>query len=102
MPPREIYAQARSAIDRALSINPNLAEAHHLLGALEWNYSFDFAAAMAQFKRARELDPNRGPEDPEAYFALRNGQSDQAIGIFQLMVDRDPLNATILDEVAPI
>ena len=99
MPPREIYAQARSAIDRALSINPNLAEAHHLLGALEWNYSFDFAAAMAQFKRARELDPNVDPAG-EAFLALLNGQGDQAIGIFQLNVKRDPLNAVILEDLA--
>jgi TolB-like protein/Flp pilus assembly protein TadD len=100
MRPSETYAEARRAIDRALAINPNLAEAHGVLGALNWNYNFDIAAAMTQFKRARELDPNMGPRQAEAYLALLNGQGDQAIRIFQLIAERDPLNAVLLDHLA--
>ena len=100
MRPSEAYAQARKAIDRALALNPDFAEAHYVLAALEWNYNFDFAAAMAQLKRARELDPNMGPRNSEAYLALLNGQGDQAIGIFQLIVERDPLNTGHLSELA--
>jgi TolB-like protein/cytochrome c-type biogenesis protein CcmH/NrfG len=103
MRPNEIYAKARSAIDRALAINPNLADAHLLLGALEWNYSFDIAAAQAQFSRARELDPNNssaiGPLTGEGFVALGNGQSDQAVRIFRLLEERDPLDAVVLEDL---
>jgi TolB-like protein/Flp pilus assembly protein TadD len=100
MRPRENYALARSAIDRALAIDPNLADAHFVLGNLEWTYNFDFAAAQAQFSRARELDPNLGPLNSEAFVALVNGQSDQAVRILERIVERNPLSTYQLEWLA--
>jgi TolB-like protein len=104
MPPREIYTQARSAIDRALAINPNFADAHSALAALYGNYSFDFVALQAEYRRARELDPNSEPPDfPQDFhplLALGNGQIDQAVKYFRVIEERDPLNAENLSNLA--
>jgi hypothetical protein len=48
------YAEARKAVDRSLALDPNLAAAHRLLGALELNYNFDFEASQAEFKVERD------------------------------------------------
>ena len=56
-PTREVYPRALQLALRALELEPELAEAHHSLGAvkqfLEWNWS----EADACYTRALELDP---------------------------------------------
>jgi serine/threonine-protein kinase len=57
-PPEEYYPHARAAAQRALEIDPTLAEAHAMLGWIAQWYEWDWAASEAHFKRAIELDPN--------------------------------------------
>lgn len=56
-PPREFFPNAKAAAQRALEIDPNLAEAHAMLGWITHWYEWDWAASEAHFKRAIELDP---------------------------------------------
>ena len=51
------YAPARRAADRALAIDPQLAEAHTSLAYLRQFYQWDFAGAEREFRRAIELNP---------------------------------------------
>lgn len=49
--------KARSAIDRALALDPDLAEAHTSLAHILLRYDLDFPGAERELKRSLELDP---------------------------------------------
>ena len=85
------YLLAREAVEQALVIDPNLAEAHRALGAIE-ETNGGFAAAAAHLQRALELDPGsldmvRGA----AGLAMILGRSQQAIEQWKFSVARDPV-----------
>src|SRR5882724_11029372 len=48
---------AREAVERALALNPNLAEAHAQMGRIKQQVDFDWAGADASLQRAIALDP---------------------------------------------
>jgi len=85
---------AREAVERALSLNPNLAVAHSQMGRIKWQIDNDWAGANASFQRAVALEPGN-PEYvslaalPAAYF----GRFDEALRLNRRAVDLDPLNA---------
>ncbi len=56
-PPREMRALAAAAAQKALEIDPDLAEAHTYLGTARL-YEWDFLGAEREFLRAIELDPS--------------------------------------------
>jgi tetratricopeptide (TPR) repeat protein len=49
--------EARAELDKALALEPNLAEAHFQLGYLQHVLNGDAAAALAPYRKAVELDP---------------------------------------------
>ncbi|MGI9260426.1 MAG: tetratricopeptide repeat protein [Woeseiaceae bacterium] len=57
IPLENVYESAKAAIDRAFSLNPNLAEAHASRGLLAY-FDDDYPSADASLKRAIELNPN--------------------------------------------
>ncbi|HYJ87396.1 MAG TPA: tetratricopeptide repeat protein [Pyrinomonadaceae bacterium] len=54
----ELYRKARASTDKALVLDPNLADAHSSLGRIKYSHDWDFAAAEKSFRRAIELNPN--------------------------------------------
>jgi len=56
-PPRSLMPQARAAAERAVQLDPSLAEAHTSLGFVYLLYDYDYPAGEAQLRRAIELDP---------------------------------------------
>ncbi len=58
IPPSEAFAKARTAANKALEIDDQLAEAHTSLAYTLAFYDWNWAGAEAGFKRAIELDPN--------------------------------------------
>ncbi|NOT49445.1 MAG: hypothetical protein HOP17_17100 [Acidobacteria bacterium] len=58
MSPKEAMPQAKSAIVKALEIDPELPEAHTLSGVIAATYDWDWDKAELEFKRSLELDPN--------------------------------------------
>ncbi len=54
----ELYGKARTATDKALQLDPNLAEAHSSLGRIKHWHIWDWAGAENSFRRAIELNPN--------------------------------------------
>jgi Flp pilus assembly protein TadD len=58
MASKEAMPQAKAAARRALAIDPNLAEAHIVLGWVGFLYDWDWSAAESELKRAIELAPN--------------------------------------------
>jgi tetratricopeptide (TPR) repeat protein len=63
---RRDYATARDLFQRALSLDPNYAEAHRGLAYAEFNLGFNRDAAVKHYKKAIELKPDYG----EAHYAL--------------------------------
>lgn len=53
----EALEAARSALAEALRIDPDLAEAHSLMGSIAFNFDWNWSASARHHRRAMELDP---------------------------------------------
>jgi tetratricopeptide (TPR) repeat protein len=94
IPAEEGHRLAREAVERALALNPNLAQAHAQLGRIKQQVGFDWAGARVSFQRAVALDPG----NPEVVRTAANsaailGRFDEALQLNGRAVDLDPLNA---------
>ncbi|HVR25949.1 MAG TPA: winged helix-turn-helix domain-containing protein [Candidatus Polarisedimenticolia bacterium] len=94
IPSEEGFRLAREAVERALALNPNLAEAHTQMGRIKRQLDFDWAGGDASYQRAVELEPG----NPEAVSAAASsaamvGRFDEALRLNRRAVDLDPLNA---------
>lgn len=58
MSPAEALPRAKAALQRALEIDPNLAQAHATMGLLKSQCEWDWPGAEQEFRRAIELQPN--------------------------------------------
>jgi adenylate cyclase len=93
-PVAEGYRRAREAVERALSLEPNLAEGHAQRGWLQRSHDWDFHGAETSLHRALELAPgNALVLRRAAILALNLGRVDEAIALNRRAVDQDPLSA---------
>jgi serine/threonine protein kinase len=101
IPRAQGIGKARDAIMRAIGSDPNLAAARRGLGRFHEEFDWDWAAARAQFERARELDP--GDLDNAAHIAWVSeflfGRFDNYIWLERQLVARDPLDSASLYNV---
>jgi TolB-like protein/Flp pilus assembly protein TadD len=91
--PREGFRRARAAVDRALTLDPQLAEGHVALAEIQLSDETDFAAAEASLRRALDLLP--GNADTHAHlghFLAMVGRLEEAIAVRQRSVELDPLS----------
>jgi TolB-like protein/Tfp pilus assembly protein PilF len=92
--PDEAFRLAREAIDKALKIDPEYAEAYVSLGVIARAYDNDSAATAGHIERALALDPvNLRALSEGAYLLLNLGRPDDAIEAYEDVVARDPLDA---------
>ncbi|HKE93932.1 MAG TPA: tetratricopeptide repeat protein [Povalibacter sp.] len=56
--PHEVFPRARRAVEKALSIDPDLAAAHSSLGQIRTIYEHDWDGAAREYRRALQLDPS--------------------------------------------
>jgi TolB-like protein/DNA-binding winged helix-turn-helix (wHTH) protein len=103
IPMEEGRRLAREAVERALSLNPSLAEAHAQMGRLKITVDYDWAGANASYQRAVELEPGN-PEGVRlaALSAAELGRFDEAVKLARRAVDFDPLNAGSWDNLGEI
>ncbi len=95
--PNEAFPQAKAAAQKALDLDPTLAEAHTFLAYSLVIYDWNWTEAERSFKRAIELDPNNAA----AHF--RYGQVylapirriDEAIVEVTKGVDQEPLDVNM-------
>jgi TolB-like protein/DNA-binding winged helix-turn-helix (wHTH) protein len=94
IPAEEGHRLAREAVERALVLNPNLAQAHTQMGRIKQQVDFDWAGAAASIQRAIALEPGN-PENVRlaAFSAAILGRFDEALQLGRRAVDLDPLNA---------
>jgi TolB-like protein/Tfp pilus assembly protein PilF len=57
-PPSEVMPLERSAAQKAVELDDNLAEAHYTLAIVKYEYDFDWVGSEREFRRALELNPN--------------------------------------------
>jgi adenylate cyclase len=85
--------EATGYLDQALKLDPDLADAHVAKALIKQVNFRDFVGAELDLKRALDSDPKH-------ITALRRlgtiygiqGRYDEAMGMFQIIIDRDPLN----------
>ena len=98
--PDETYPKARAAVQKALEIDPNLAEPHATLGYILHEYDWNHGEAEKEFKRAIELDPNY-PSAHQWYgeYLMDMGRSDEAIAELKRALELNPLSAVIYNSL---
>ena len=100
IPPGEGYPKAMAAVQRALAIDENLAEAHTNFGAMMMFYELDWLKAEREFKRSIELNPNY-PETYElhSYMLSATGQVTEAIDVMKRGLMVAPLSLPLSDDL---
>ncbi len=92
---------ARSAVDRALALQPDLGEAHFALGIYHYWGRRDYAPALEQLRIAREALPNSADVVTIiAAVARRQDRWDEAISGFRQGTLLDPRSSIALDQLA--
>ncbi len=94
MQPDDAMSKAKRAVEKALAIDPSLAEAHAtlaiVLAAHEWNW----AESEREFKRALELNSNIAKIHLEyaGIYLIQNGRFDEAIASLNRALELEPLS----------
>jgi len=94
VPPEEGYLRARKAVERALELEPDLADAHGRLAWIEINHDWNWPAAETSIARALELAPgNATVLRLASLIASAMGRSEEAILLNVQSLEQDPLSA---------
>lgn len=99
--PDVVMPKARAAAEKALAINPNLAEAHASLGLISPFFNWDWESARVHLHRAIELNPNYALAHDwyaEGYLTPM-GKLDESLAELRLAQQLDPLSAVILADI---
>ncbi|MFL6438662.1 MAG: tetratricopeptide repeat protein [Terriglobales bacterium] len=93
--------RAKAAAEKALELDPFLADAHTSLAFVKMHYEWDWAGAEREFKRAIELNPNYVTAHHwYAYDLLATNRPDEAIAEMQRARALDPFSPIINTDLA--
>ncbi len=83
----------KQALDKALELDPNQADAHAGLGIYQSGWKRDITGAEASFRRALELDPDNVYARYEyGLFLMRIGRPDEGLAELLRAQELDPLS----------
>ncbi|MFC1559363.1 protein kinase [Gemmatimonadota bacterium] len=100
VPPNEAYPAAIQFTEKALSLDPTLAEAHAARGFINMTYHWDWEAAERELKQALQLNPNSALTHMYYSFLLTfAGRHTEAISEARRAQELDPLSSFINDHV---
>jgi Tetratricopeptide repeat. len=93
-------AEVKNTADRALTLAPNLAETHVALGAFYYFGHRQYEEALAEFRKAIELQPNNA-EAAEfcAFVHRRQGKWQECLTELLKSKEKDPLNAPVAADI---
>ena len=88
-----VFVEARKAAEKALSLDPNLAEAHAALALYNEQYEWNWDEAEAGFKKAIASNPNYATAHQwYAEFLAFRGRTDESIAASNTAFELDPLS----------
>ena len=93
---QEVYPKARAAVDKAIALDPTLAEARTTLATILSNFEWRFADAENEFRKALELNPNYATGHhwySEYLFSM--GRRAEAMNVMRRAQQLDPLSLII-------
>ncbi len=94
--PEENLAKAKVLLEKALQLDPALAEAHTTLG-LVYRSEYDLRKAEEEFRRAIELKPSYATAHQSYFWVLRSElRWDEALKEIEKAVELDPLSGIII------
>ena len=101
--PKDAYERAGAAANRALELDPRLAEGHAILAAIKTVYDWDWQGAEREFKLAIELNPNYATAHQRySLFLPALGRFDEAIAEARKARDVDPLALPVNENLGDI
>jgi DNA-binding winged helix-turn-helix (wHTH) protein/TolB-like protein/Flp pilus assembly protein TadD len=92
----QFYAKSKASVQKALALDPELAEAYTALGSIQRIHEWDWADAEQNFRRAIELNPNYAKA--HLWYALLLsclGRHDEALVEIKLATEIDPLSPDV-------
>jgi serine/threonine protein kinase/Tfp pilus assembly protein PilF len=99
--PDDGMPKARAAAEKAIELNPNLAEPHTSIGWIKMGYEWDYAGSEKEYKRALELNPKYATAHQwYATLLAYTGRFDEAIAEINTALNVDPLSLIINENVA--
>ena len=100
MPNEEGFERARKAVELALALEPDLAEAHAGMGWIQMFHDWDWRGSGVSFDRALEQAPgNERVLLNAGVLALNQGRLDAAMGLFRRAMEQDPLSLGSFDNL---
>ncbi len=91
MLPGDAKPKAREAAQRALKLDPRLAEAHAVLGNVAMSYDWDLATAERELKTAIDLNPsNPTAHQWYSYVLILQGRTEEALAESGHMLELEP------------
>ena len=92
----EAFSRAREAAEKALQLDPSLAEAHVWLGSVRWWYDWDYAAARRELQTALTMQPELATaHEMNGWYLVATGQIDEGLAESRRAVELDPLSPEI-------
>jgi TolB-like protein len=100
---KEAWAAARSDAEKAVAIDPHLAEAHAALGWVRFFAEWKFGEGLAELRRAKQLSPgNPTANDLLARVVAYLGQIQEAEKLARQAIELDPLTYQARNNLARI
>ena len=96
MPPRMAMPLAKAAAQKALELDPDLAEGHNSLAYVKLSYDWDLPGALREFTRALELNP--GSATAKHWFShyyMATGNMAKASELMRDAFQLEPLSPSI-------
>lgn len=97
LPPQFVMPKAKASAQKALEIDPDLAEAHTSLGCIQSVYGWDWEGAEEQFQLGIDLNPNYALAHHwySINYLTPQGRFSEAISEIQKALDLDPISLAI-------
>ena len=101
LPPREAWPKVKAYTEKALTLDPALAEGILLIAEVKFGYDWDAKGAEEYYKRALELDPNLAlAHFWYGFYLTSQGRFDEGIAEIKRAAHLDPLAAAMMNWVA--
>ncbi|HQR68509.1 MAG TPA: protein kinase, partial [Thermoanaerobaculia bacterium] len=101
VPPRDAWAEAKAAAEKALRIDGSLAAAHASLALVAYQFEWDWPTADREFRRALELDPGSastyepGPSSTlhwYSHYLMSVGRTEESFRTGRRALELDPVD----------